>query len=78
MIKVIKGQEIKRETFNNITIAPEGMVPEEMRFIFKTGREPKISHISSKYNFKNYSTTDIGTSFDIMERDLIGMYEKVI
>lgn len=66
MIKIIKGQEIKREAFNNITIAPEGMVPEEMRFIFKTSSEPKISHISSKYNFKNYSPTDIGTSFDII------------
>ena len=66
MIKVIKGKKLEREAFNNITIAPEGMIPEEMRFIFRTSREPKISHISSKYNFKNYSAADIGTSFDII------------
>lgn len=66
MTKIIKGQQIEREDFNNITIAPSEMIPGEMRFIFNTGHEPHITHISSKYNLKDYSPSDIGTSFNII------------
>ena len=65
MIKVIKGTEIAREVFSNLQIAPE-IIPEETRFVFYTGLNPKISHIASKYNIKNYSPAEIGSSFQII------------
>ena len=66
MTNIIEGKEIPRETFTVISSGPTNLIPEETRFVFKTGTEPNILHIASKYNLQNYSPTDIGTSFNII------------
>lgn len=65
MTNVIKGTEIERGIFSNLLIATE-MIPEETRFVFYTGLNQKIPHIASKYNIKDYSPAEIGSSFQII------------
>lgn len=66
MIKSIKGEEIQREMFNALAAGDTNLIPDETRFVFKTGREPNLLYIASKYNLKDYSAIDIGTSFNII------------
>ena len=66
MVNVIKGKEISRETFIAINAGPTNLIPEETRFVFKTGNEPNIFHLASKYNLQDYASINIGTSFNII------------
>lgn len=69
-MEIIKGNEIDRNVL--LTCANKNnLMPETCRIIFKTSREPDFFHIASPYNIKDYSVSDISTSFQLIVYNIL-------